>query len=97
MANQSSRIVQSSNSNNNNKNSIQVHSCAASRDRGLITDTAHTHITFLNAELSPICHLLALLGAHNILHVSGVRVKTEKSATYYTRKIKHRTLRRSDE
>jgi hypothetical protein len=29
----------------------------------------------LNAELNPICHLLALLGAHNILHVSGVRVK----------------------
>jgi hypothetical protein len=29
----------------------------------------------LNAELKPICHLLALLGAHHILHVSGVRVK----------------------
>jgi hypothetical protein len=29
----------------------------------------------LNAELNPICHLLALLGAHHILHVSGVRVK----------------------
>ena len=29
-----------------------------------------------NAELNPICHLLvALLGAHHILHVSGVRVK----------------------
>ena len=28
----------------------------------------------LNAELNPICHLLALLGAHHILHVSGVRV-----------------------
>jgi len=27
----------------------------------------------LNAELNPICHLLALL-AHHILHVSGVRV-----------------------
>jgi len=24
----------------------------------------------LNAELNPICHLLALLGAHHILHVS---------------------------
>jgi hypothetical protein len=23
----------------------------------------------LNAELNPICHLLALLGAHRILHV----------------------------
>jgi len=29
----------------------------------------------LNAELNPICHLLALSGAHHILHVSGVRVK----------------------
>jgi len=29
----------------------------------------------LNAELNPICHLLALLGAHHILHVSSVRVK----------------------
>ena len=25
----------------------------------------------LNAELNPICHLLALLGAHYIFHVSG--------------------------
>jgi len=30
----------------------------------------------LNAELNPICHLLALLGAHRILHLSGIRVKT---------------------
>ena len=28
----------------------------------------------LNAKLNPICHLLALLGAHYIFHVSGVRV-----------------------
>jgi len=28
-----------------------------------------------NAELNPIWHLLALLGAHHILHVSRVRVK----------------------
>ena len=30
----------------------------------------------LNAELNPISHLLALLGALHILHVSGVRVKS---------------------
>jgi len=30
----------------------------------------------LNAELNHICHLLALLGAHHILHVSMVRVNT---------------------
>ena len=29
----------------------------------------------LNSELSPICHLLTLLGAHHILHVSRIRVK----------------------
>ena len=29
----------------------------------------------LNAELNPICHLLAVLVAHHILHVSRVRVK----------------------
>jgi hypothetical protein len=28
----------------------------------------------LNAELNPTCHLLALLGAHHILRVSGIRV-----------------------
>jgi hypothetical protein len=31
----------------------------------------------LNAELNPICHLLALLGAHHILHVSRIRVKMD--------------------
>jgi len=28
----------------------------------------------LNAKLNPICHLLALLGAHHIFHISGLRV-----------------------
>ena len=27
----------------------------------------------LNAKLNPICHLLAFLGAHHILHFSGIR------------------------
>jgi len=31
-------------------------------------------IKLLNAELNPIWHLLALLGAHHILHVSGIRI-----------------------
>jgi hypothetical protein len=30
----------------------------------------------LNAKLNPICHLLALLGAHHILDVSRIRVNT---------------------
>ena len=29
----------------------------------------------LNTELNPICHLLALLGAHHILHVSRIRAE----------------------
>jgi len=29
----------------------------------------------LNPELNPICYLLALLGAHHLLHVSRIRVK----------------------
>ena len=29
----------------------------------------------LNSELNPICHLLGLLGAHSILHISRIRVK----------------------
>ena len=33
-----------------------------------------TALNPLNAKLNPICHLLALLGAHHILHVSKIRV-----------------------
>ena len=33
-------------------------------------------LTPLNAELNPTCHLLALLGAHHILHVSRIRANT---------------------
>jgi hypothetical protein len=36
----------------------------------------------LNAKLSPICHLLALLGAHVIFHVSGLRVKQDSVKTW---------------
>ena len=35
----------------------------------------HRAINPLKVELNPICHLLALLGAHHILHVSRIRVK----------------------
>ena len=33
------------------------------------------NINPLNAELNPICHLLALLGVRHFLHVSRIRVK----------------------
>jgi hypothetical protein len=35
----------------------------------------NNYINPLNAELNPICHLLTLLEAHHILHVSKIRVK----------------------
>ena len=36
----------------------------------------------LNAELNPICHLLALLEGHHIFHVSGLRVKKQDMKGY---------------
>jgi len=35
-------------------------------------------ISHLNGELNNICHLLTLLGAHHILHVSRIRIKCRK-------------------
>jgi len=37
--------------------------------------TFSAEVNSLNAELNPICHLLALLEAHHILHVRGKMVK----------------------
>jgi hypothetical protein len=36
----------------------------------------HVDVNPLKAELNPICNLLALLGAHHILHVSRIKVNT---------------------
>ena len=46
-----------------------------------MTNLIHTYFILqyvyypLNDELNPICHLQALLGAHNILHVFRITVK----------------------
>ena len=40
----------------------------------LKTYKEESFINSLNAELNLICHLLTLLGAHHIFHVSGLRV-----------------------
>ena len=40
----------------------------------------------LNAELNPISHLLTLLGAHHIFHVSGLRVKYSFRGPWNTRR-----------
>ena len=49
--------------------------------RSLQNDVKFTHETELfnplNAELNPMYHLLALLGARYIFHVSRIRVKAE--------------------
>jgi hypothetical protein len=37
----------------------------------------------LNTELNPICHLMALLGAHPVLHVSRIRVNVLYIRTQY--------------
>jgi len=49
----------------------------------MIINWCITLINPLNAELNPICHFLALLGAHHILHVSRIRVNA-----YYNNIIK---------
>jgi hypothetical protein len=41
-----------------------------------ISSVTINNINPLNAKLNPICHLLALLGAHLIFHFSRIRVKT---------------------
>ena len=37
----------------------------------------------LNAELNPICHLLALLRGANIVVVSGLRVKRNTNSIFF--------------
>jgi hypothetical protein len=36
----------------------------------------------LNAELNPICSMLALLGAHHFLHVSRIRVNVRDQVSH---------------
>jgi len=43
----------------------------------------------LNAGLNPICHLLALLGAHHILHISRVRVNNEPKTFFVPHRWAH--------
>ena len=46
------------------------------RDINLTTLPSRAEFNPLNAELNPICYLLALLGAHHFLHLSRIRVKS---------------------
>jgi hypothetical protein len=60
-----------------NKNVDGALSCCSLHRRNTANSLRVSQDTFnpLNAELNPICHLLALLGAHHILHISKIRVK----------------------
>ena len=45
------------------------------------------NINPLNAELNRICYLLALLGAHHILHVSSIKVKIDTHTAVNRNKV----------
>jgi hypothetical protein len=45
------------------------------RDGRIVLRVTLNNFNLSNAELNPICHLLALLGAHPIFHISRIRVK----------------------
>jgi len=49
--------------------SVKIHSSLLLSD---MRTNCNSCINPLNAELNPICHLLALLGTHHIFHVSGL-------------------------
>jgi hypothetical protein len=51
-----------------------------------------TVINPLNAELNPICHLLALLGVHHFLHVGRIRVNLDALLSWIPYKIKSTLL-----
>jgi hypothetical protein len=53
-------------------------------------DVSKKYVTFLfnalNAELNPICHLLALLGAHPIFHISRISVNGSRPRKFESSK-----------
>jgi hypothetical protein len=53
----------------------------------------HSNINPLNAELNPICYLLALLGAHHFLHISRIRVKQYICTFHYKRCLPYLILK----
>jgi hypothetical protein len=63
--------------------SAKLHSCTLQKFVQSVSQNSYISVSEhfsrlvkpLNAKLNPICHLLALLGAHFIFHVNGIRVK----------------------
>ena len=52
------------------------------------TNISTEYFNPLNAELNPIYHLLALLGAHHILHISRMRVKHAAHSPFFSSKCR---------
>jgi hypothetical protein len=52
-----------------------------------VPEDLNPHFNPLNTQLNPICHLLALLGAHHILHVSRIRDNSFLFFLFYQNKI----------
>ena len=63
--------------------SAKLHSCTLQKFVQSVSQNSYISVSEhfsllvnpLNAKLNPICHFLALLGAHFIFHVSRIRVK----------------------
>jgi len=58
-------------------NTIRVFIVKARKAYRLSRGIAPLILDPLNAELNPICHLLTLLGAHHIFHISMLRVNLD--------------------
>ena len=63
---------------------------------GIMTEVRNEGINTLNAELNPICHLLAFFESHHIYHVSRIGVKeTKEEGRKQRRKRKMKEERKS--
>jgi len=62
----------------------------------LDSKTTHVAIMPLNFPLNPIYHLLALLGAHHIFHVSRIRVNTTNVRPAHRPASSHRVFYSAD-
>jgi len=66
---------------------MQIFNSEANVSKELVTwicpEERRQYVNPLNAELNSICYLLALLGAHHILHVSRIRVNLHYFNTFF--------------
>jgi hypothetical protein len=72
------------------KGGIEVTGRRGRKRRKLLDD-----LNPLNAQLNPICHLLELLGAHPILHISRIRVKEMREYSHLKEEALDRTMWRA--